>query len=103
MSTTIKKTYKAPTILELEREPTHPGEILLEEFLEPLGITQTQLAKELGVSFRAINEIVNKKRGISPEMAIKLSERFGVSPEFWLGLQLDYDLWKSYQKMKKRE
>ena len=93
-----KKTYKAPSILELERTPIHPGEILLEEFLKPLGLTQSQLAKELGVSFRTINEIINQKRGISPEMAIKLSQRFGTTPEFWLNGQNRYDLWKAYKK-----
>ncbi len=93
-----KKEYKIPSIIELKREPTHPGEILEEEFIKPLGLTQSKLAKELGVSVRAINEIVNKKRGITPEMAIRIAKRFGTTPEFWLGLQMDYDLWKAYHK-----
>ncbi len=87
-------------VLEMELPPVHPGEVLREEFLKPLGITQTQLAKELKVSFRAINEIVNEKRAVSPEMAIKLAKRFKTSPQFWLGLQMDYDLWKAAKKMK---
>ena len=97
---TLKNNQRieAVPIAELKREPTHPGEILEEEFMKPLGLSQSKLAKELGVSIRAINEIVNKKRGITPEMAIRLSEKFGTTAEFWLGLQMDYDLWKAYHK-----
>jgi len=94
------KRFPAVDILEMELPPVHPGEVLREEFLKPLKITQTQLAKELGVSFRAINEIVNEKRAVSPEMAIKLAKRFKTSPQFWLELQMDYDLWKAAKKMK---
>ena len=92
------KRIEAVSITQLEREPIHPGEILEEEFMKPLGLSQSKLARELGVSVRAVNEIVNKKRGITPEMAIRLSERFGTTAEFWLGLQMDYDLWKAYNK-----
>ncbi len=91
-----KDKYETVSVIELEREPTHPGEILEEEFLKPLNLSQSKLAKELNVSARAINEIVNQKRGVTPEMAIRLSKRFGTTPEFWLGLQMDYDLWKAY-------
>ena len=94
------ESYPAVDILELETPPIHPGEVLREEFLKPLSLTQSQLAKELGVSFRAINELVNEKRAVSPEMAIKLAKRFGTSPQFWLGLQMDYDLWKTAKRMK---
>ena len=101
-----KQRIKAVPIAELKREPTHPGEVLEEEFMKPLGLTQSKLARELGVSVRAVNEIVNKKRGITPEMAIRLAERFGTTAEFWLGLQMDYDLWKAYhnpgRKFKKK-
>ena len=93
-----KQQIKAVPITELKRKPTHPGEILEEEFMKPLGLSQSKLARELGVSVRAVNEIVNKKRRITPEMAIRLAERFGTSAEFWLGLQMDYDLWKAYNK-----
>ncbi len=93
-----KQQIKAASIAELKREPTHPGEVLEEEFMKPLGFSQSKLARELGVSVRAVNEIVNKKRGITPEMAIRLAERFGTTAEFWLGLQMDYDLWKAYHK-----
>ena len=90
----------AVDILEMENPPVHPGEVLREEFLKPLRITQTQLAKELGVSFRAVNELVNEKRSLSPEMAIKLARRFNTSPQFWLGLQMDYNLWKAARKIR---
>lgn len=66
-------------MVNLKRLPTHPGEILAEEFRKPLGLSQSQLAKELNTTFRTINEIINKKRSISPEMAIKLSRYLGTS------------------------
>ena len=70
----------------------HPGEVLLEEFLEPLEISQNRLAKEIGVPPRRINEIVLGKRSVTPDTAIRLSRYFGTSSRFWLGLQMDYDL-----------
>ena len=82
------------------RKPTHPGEVLRKELIEPLGITQSQLAKEIHTTFRTINEIVNKKRNISTEMAIKLSGYFGTSEELWLNLQNQYDLYMAKGKMK---
>ena len=78
---------------DLMRRPTHAGEILQKEFLEPLGITQSQLAKELITTFRTINEIVNEKRNISPEMALKLARYFGTSEKLWLNLHNQYDLY----------
>ncbi|GAB6075318.1 HigA family addiction module antitoxin [Desulfurobacterium crinifex] len=89
-----RKSYPAVNILELEVPPVHPGEILREEFLKPLDLTQAQLAEELGINLKVIDELVNEKRSISPEIAIKLAERFETSPEFWLRFQEDYDLWK---------
>lgn len=70
----------------------HPGEILFEEFLEPMSISQNQLGRELGVSPRRINEIVHGKRSITADTALRLSAFFGNSASFWLGLQMDYDL-----------
>ena len=70
----------------------HPGEVLLEEFLKPLGISQNRLAREVGVPPRRINEIVLGKRSVTPDTALRLSRYFGTSSRFWLGLQLDYDL-----------
>ena len=72
--------------------PVHPGEILLEEFMQPLGLSQTRLGRDLGVSPRRINEIVRGKRGITADTALRLSRYFGTSADFWLGLQADYDL-----------
>ena len=70
----------------------HPGEILSEEFLRPLGISQNRLARELKVPPRRVNEIVLGKRAITPDTALRLARYFGTSERFWLGLQLDYDL-----------
>ncbi len=72
--------------------PVHPGEILWEEFMKPLGISQNRLGRDLGVSPRRINEIVHGKRSITADTALRLSRYFGTSAEFWLGLQTDYDL-----------
>lgn len=72
--------------------PIHPGEILREEFLEPMRISQNRLAIAVGVPPRRINEIVHGKRRITADTALRLGRFFGMSPQFWLGLQLDYDL-----------
>ncbi|MBX2999265.1 MAG: HigA family addiction module antidote protein [Caldilineaceae bacterium] len=72
--------------------PIHPGEILLEEFLEPMGISQYRLARDIGVPPRRINEIVHGKRGITPDTALRLSRYFGMSERFWMNLQTRYDL-----------
>jgi addiction module HigA family antidote len=72
--------------------PVHPGEILQKEFLEPLGISQNKLAMALHVPTRRINEIVLGKRGITADTALRLARYFRMSPQFWLGLQMDYEL-----------
>ena len=72
--------------------PIHPGEILLEEFLEPMEITQYRLAKDVSVPARRINEIVHGKRGISADTALRLSKYFGTTERFWMNLQIRYDL-----------
>ena len=72
--------------------PIHPGEVLMEEFLKPMGISQNRLALDTRVPARRINEIVLGKRRITPDTALRLARYFGVSPQFWLGLQMDYDL-----------
>jgi addiction module HigA family antidote len=79
--------------LPRERPPTHPGEMLLEEFVKPLGITQTELALRLGVSFPRLNEIIRGKRAMTPDTALRLARVIGMSADFWLGLQSDWDLW----------
>jgi addiction module HigA family antidote len=81
-----------------QRTPTHPGEILKEEFLEPLHLTQSALARRLGTSFHAVNELVNGKRGMTTEMALKLARYFGTTPELWLNLQNRYDLYRIAKK-----
>ncbi|MDI6688221.1 MAG: HigA family addiction module antitoxin [Desulfobacterales bacterium] len=70
----------------------HPGEIMFEEFLKPMKISQNQLGRDLGVSPRRINEIIHGKRSITADTALRLSTYFGNSPSFWLGLQMDYDI-----------
>ena len=85
------------TRLPKNRAPTHPGEMLLEEFLKPMGITQSDFAARLGVSFPRLNEIVRGRRGVTPDTALRLARVLGMSAEFWLGLQLDWDLWNAMQ------
>ena len=76
------------------RQPTHPGEMLLEEFLIPLDLTQKDLAKAIHVPFQRINEIINQKRGITPSTALRLAKFFGNSEDFWMNLQQRWDLYK---------
>ena len=73
-------------------KPIHPGEILMEEFLIPMGLSQNMLANDIGVPPRRINEIIHGKRRITADTALRLSRYFKMSPQFWLGLQMDYDL-----------
>jgi addiction module HigA family antidote len=77
------------------REPTHPGEMLLEEFLNPMGITQRELAEKIHVPYQRVNEIINKRRGITPSTALRLAKLFRVSEDFWMNLQLRWDLYKA--------
>ena len=78
--------------------PPHPGEVIKELCLDPLGLTVTAAAEGLGVSRRALSSLLNGHAGISPDMAIRLSKAFGRSPESWLQLQLQYDLWDAEQR-----
>ena len=79
----------------MTRKPTHPGEILREEFMAELGISVASLAKSIGVSRQTINELVHERRAVSPEMALRLARFFGTSPQSWLNLQRNVDLWDS--------
>ena len=79
------------------RQPTHPGEMLLEEFLLPMGITQRQLADAIHVPYQRVNEIVNGRRGITPATALRLAKFFELSPDFWMNLQLRWDLYQAQQ------
>ncbi len=83
--------------LPRRRPPTHPGEMLLEEFVVPLGLTQTELAAALGVSYPRLNEIVNGRRSVTPDTALRLAKVVGMSADFWLGLQQDWNLWHAMQ------
>ena len=76
-----------------DREPTHPGEVLLTEFLEPLGLTQRALASAIDAPYQRVNEIIRGKRGITPSTALRLSRFLGASPDFWMSLQLRWDLY----------
>lgn len=79
------------------RPPTHPGEMLLEEFLVPLGITQRELAQAIEAPYQRVNEIVNGKRGITPGTALRLAKYFGMTPDFWMNLQVRWELYQARQ------
>lgn len=80
--------FRIPT----HREPTHPGEMLLEEFLRPMDLTQRDLANGIRVPYQRVNELINGRRGVTPSTALRLGKYFGTSPSFWMGLQLRWDL-----------
>ena len=83
-------------------QPVHPGEVLLEEFLKPMGLSQSRVALNIGVPPRRINEIILQKRRITADTALRLARFFGTSPEFWLGLQAQYDLDVTSDKLGER-
>ena len=83
------------------REPTHPGEMLREEFLLPMEISQRELADAIHVPYQRVNELINKKRGITPSTALRLAKFFGVSADYWLNLQIRCDLYKAQEAEKK--
>lgn len=80
-------------MLPKNRPPTHPGQMLLHEFLIPLGVSQVEFAKHLAWSYARLNEIINGKRGVSADSALSFAEALDTSPEFWLNLQRNWDLW----------
>ena len=85
-----------------QRKPFTPGEILLEEFMQPYGLTQDELAKRIHVARRRINEIINGKRSITPDTALRLAKIFNMTPEYWLNLQTKSDLWIELHDQKVR-
>lgn len=85
----------------MKRRPTHPGEMLAEDFMPDYGLTVAALAKAVGVTRQSINELLRGRRALSPEMALRLSRLFGNSPEFWLNAQRAVDLWDAAQAIKK--
>ena len=80
-----------------DRSPTHPGEMLLEEFLAPMGLTQRDLADAIQVPYQRVNEIINGRRGITPSTALRLAKFFGMSADFWMNVQLRWDLYRAQQ------
>ena len=89
--------------LPQKRPPTHPGEMLLEEFLKPLGVSQSEFAIRLGVSFPRLNEITRRKRAVTPNTALRLARVLGMPADFWLGLQQDWDLWHAMRSEQAEE
>jgi addiction module HigA family antidote len=83
------------------RKPTHPGEVLIEDVIKPLGITITQAARDLGISRKALSELVNGKCALSPELAVRIGKATNTSPESWLAMQTKLDLWNALQNAPK--
>jgi len=104
LQTTTKPTRQTKRLvvrkLPTHPPPTHPGEMLFEEFLEPLGMSQSAFAVRLGVSFPRLNEIIRGKRAVTPDTALRLARVTGMSADFWLGLQQDWDLWHALRSTK---
>lgn len=84
-----------PDTTGMKRKPTHPGEMLREDFLPDYGLTVSSLAEAIGVSRQSVNELLRERRSVSPEMALRLARLFGNSPEFWLNAQRAVDLWEA--------
>ena len=91
---------RIPNTRTRTRRPTHPGEMLREDFLPDYELTASSLAEALGVSRQSVNELLRGRRGVSPEMALRLGRLFGNSPEFWLNVQRGVDLWDAAQHVK---
>lgn len=89
-----------PNTERMQRKPTHPGEMLREDFVTDYGLTVAGMAKELGVSRQSVNELLRERRAVSPEMALRLGRLFGNSPEFWLNAQRAVDLWVASESVR---
>jgi len=100
---TKKESIAVRRRLPKHRPPTHPGEMLFEEFLKPLGVSQSEVAIRLGISYPRLNEIINGKRSVTPDTALRLAKVLGMSADFWLGLQSDWDLWRAMNSKKAKE
>lgn len=97
-----KTTIKGPaSVLALKRPPTHPGEMLLEEFLRPADLTQVDAARQMGIPLNRLNEIIRGKRGVTADTALRLAHLLDTSAELWLGLQNDWDLWHAARVLRK--
>ena len=88
-------------MLEIKRNPTTPGDILREEYLEPFGLTQKELADHIGCDVKVINRIVNDRVSVTAEMALRLAASFGTTPQFWLNAQQAVDIWRASKKLRK--
>lgn len=95
MTSAVRTTINAPSVDELREPPTHPGEMLLEEFLRPQEVTQVEAAKQLRISTTRLNEIIRGKRGITADTAWRLSDWLGTGPDVWMNLQSKWDLWQA--------
>ncbi len=100
MSVLLIITIEEKTMLPTNRPPTLPGEMLLEEFIKPMSLTQKAFASHLGWTYAKLNEIIHGKRGVTPEAALDLADALNMEPEFWLNLQRDRELWNARQKHK---
>ena len=89
-------------VRRMKRAPTRPGEVLLEEFLSPLGMSQAEAARRMDMSTNRLNELVRGKRGVTADTALRLSRLLGTSAEFWLNLQMAFDLWHAHQAERRR-
>ena len=94
MKTTIRRAHALPK----HRRPTHPGEMLLLEFLKPAGMSQAEASRRLGIPNNRLNELVKGKRGMTPDTALKLAALFDTTPQFWMNLQTNLELWEAKQK-----
>ena len=97
----VPNTTNIPNKGKMKRRPTHPGEMLREDFLGDYGLTVSRLAEAVGVSRQSINELLRGRRAVSPEMSLRLARLFGNSPEFWLNAQRAVDLWDAARAIKK--
>jgi addiction module HigA family antidote len=97
-----RTTIRGPrSVLDLKRPPTAPGQMLLEEYLRPAGLTQVEAARRMGIPLNRLNEIIRGKRGITADTALRLARLFRMSPEFWTSLQADWDLWHAAHALRK--
>jgi addiction module HigA family antidote len=99
----VRTTTRADVdVRRMKRPPTHPGEVLATEFLEPLGLTQAEAARRMRMSTNRLNELVRGKRGVTAATALRLAQLLGTSPELWLNLQTSFDLWHAYRAERRR-
>ncbi len=99
----MRTTTDSPVdVRRMKRPPTHPGEMLLEEFLKPLGISQADAARRMKISTNRLNELIRGKRGVTAATALRLADLLGTSPEFWLNMQTGWDLWHAYRAERRK-